>query len=172
MSTPDNDPASSLAVESLLEQLQHIPDPNNNFSSGSAHRRMSKDSEGYPSWLPKRPLHPAPASTYHSELAAPGPSSPTGEVPSTSPPFVGGRKATPRSVRIVSLEGGHVAATNHGHDQPPVPRVWSREMGVPLFSANAALNAEDERRATPRFRARGLRLELLVRAPSFHVGGC
>ncbi|KAJ7803990.1 hypothetical protein B0H14DRAFT_2384139, partial [Mycena olivaceomarginata] len=133
--------------------------------SDSAHRRMSKDSKGYPSWLPKRPLHPAPASTYHSELAAPGPSSPTGEVPSTPPPFVGGRKATPRSVRIVSLEGGHVAATNHGHDQPPAPRVCSRGMGVPLFPANAALSAEDERRATPRFRARGLRLELL-RSPS------
>jgi hypothetical protein len=85
---------------------------------------------------------------------------------------VGGRKATPRSVRIVSLEGGHVAAANHGHDQQPAPRVWSRGMGVPLFSANAALNAEDERRATPRFRARGLRLELLVRTPSFRVGGC
>ncbi|KAJ7328903.1 hypothetical protein DFH08DRAFT_1023468 [Mycena albidolilacea] len=149
MSTPDNDPGSSLAVESLLEQLQHIPDANNNSGSDSAHRRMSKDSEGYPSCLPKHPLYPAPTSTYHSELAAAGPSSFTGEVLST----------------LLLLEGGHVAATNHGHDQQPAPRVWSRGMGVPLFSANAALSAEDDRCAIPRFRARGLRLELL-RSPS------
>ncbi|KAK7452734.1 hypothetical protein VKT23_012135 [Stygiomarasmius scandens] len=31
---------------------------------------MSKDSEGYPSWLPQRPPPPAPASTIHGSVGA------------------------------------------------------------------------------------------------------
>ncbi|KAF8198242.1 hypothetical protein K438DRAFT_1759631 [Mycena galopus ATCC 62051] len=176
--TPTNE--SSLAgVESLLEQLQHVPDSdhtNAEPSSGSSpdnnsqRRRMSTNSEGYPSWLPKRPLHPAPASTFHSERdvppATPGPDAgPSGA--SEPPPPVGGRKATPRSVRIVSLQQDNEQARlgREATDLTTVaPRVWSRGMGTPL---PVTIMAEREKAADAkaRFRARGLQLELL-RAPS------
>ncbi|EEB89247.1 hypothetical protein MPER_12678, partial [Moniliophthora perniciosa FA553] len=56
--------------------------------------QMSKDSEGYPSWLPKRPPPPAPASTFQSSVGIPEPITPG---PSDSPmsPMMGGRKPTP-----------------------------------------------------------------------------
>src|ERR1700734_902232 len=57
-------------------------------SSPSPQHRIS-ESDGYPSWLPKRPPPPAPASTFQSSVH--------------SEPFVGGRKPTPQSVRIVNM---------------------------------------------------------------------
>ncbi|KAJ7667406.1 hypothetical protein B0H17DRAFT_1142715 [Mycena rosella] len=152
--SPTNE--SAAGVESLLEQLQ--ADNSEEPSSGSAHRRMSKDSEGYPSWLPKRPLHPAPASTFQSSVHEAGPS---------EPPFVGGRKPTPRSVRIVSLQDTTSAEKDRREptDQTrvgiPPPRVWSRGMGTPL-SATAFASPDNEPRAPqPKFNATGLHLELL-----------
>ncbi|KAF7308603.1 OPT oligopeptide transporter [Mycena chlorophos] len=146
--TPTN--GSSIAgVESLLEQLQQSEEP----SSGSqGRRRMSKDSEGYPSWLPKRPLHPAPASTIH------------GSVNESPGPFVGGRKPTPRSVRIVSMQDASTdrrEPTDQTKVNIPPPRVWSRGMGTPLLVANP-----DPPPPQPRFHATGLHLELL-RTPGF-----
>ncbi|KAF8630583.1 hypothetical protein AX17_005395 [Amanita inopinata Kibby_2008] len=93
-------------------------------SSPSPHRRMSKDSEGYPSWLPKRPPPPAPASTFHSSVGVPDfeqefgvlrypdlhdqdherPSPEDTEGASAAPYPGGGRRPTSRSVRIVSLQ--------------------------------------------------------------------
>ena len=35
-------------------------------SSLSPHQRASESDSGYPSWLPKRPPHPAPTSTFQS----------------------------------------------------------------------------------------------------------
>lgn len=112
-------------------------------------RRLSKDSEGYPSWLPRRPPPPAPASTlgqssviggagnYSLRTGTPGeytatgtgtpsPVDPDEELIDVGPvnefgelgygsvdPFAayggvgvnpGGRKPTPRSVRIVTLQ--------------------------------------------------------------------
>lgn len=120
---------------------------------------MSKDSEGYPSWLPKRPLHPAPASTFQGSLH---------EVagPSEQPPFVGGRKPTPRSVRIVSLQDAPYGEKDRREptDQTkvgsPTPRVWSRGMGTPMLFSSSPDNTP-ARTPQPKFHATGLHLELL-----------
>ncbi|KAJ7187122.1 hypothetical protein C8R46DRAFT_1058957 [Mycena filopes] len=153
---PTND-SSIAGVESLLEQLQ--AENSEEPSSGSPHRRMSKDSEGYPSWLPKRPLHPPPASTFQSSIHEAGPS---------EQPFVGGRKATPRSVRIVSLQDAPYGEkdrrepTDQTKVNVPPPRVWSRGMGTPI-SPNlfSSLDASQPRPPQPKFHATGLHLELL-----------
>lgn len=130
--------------------------------SSSVGRRMSKDSEGYPSWLPKRPPPPAPASTFHSSVGVPEPG------PSEPVPFVGGRKPTPRSIRIVSVqrqgygEKSRREPTNDtraGH----TPRVWSKASGAAMPSAMFA--SSGFRLPQPKFRSRGLHVELL-RNPS------
>src|SRR5712671_2784161 len=98
----------------------------------------STSSEGYPSWLPKRPPPPAPGSTLHSlsthmmfgsDAADPvdtfpgagaagmttaGGSRASGERQQTPLPFLGGRKPTPRSVRIVSMQDSNAAASGAG----------------------------------------------------------
>ena len=87
---------------------------------------VSTSSEGYPSWLPKRPPPPAPGSTLHSLSTAmmfgsDGPAEHPGGGPSedrqhqqTPVPFSGGRKPTPRSVRIVSMQDSNAATTATG----------------------------------------------------------
>jgi hypothetical protein len=84
----------------------------------------SSSSEGYPSWLPKRPPPPAPGSTLHSLSTAmifdgggAGPVDYAGTASAsedrqqqTPVPFSGGRKPTPRSVRIVSMQDSNAAA--------------------------------------------------------------
>ena len=104
---------------------------------------VSTSSEGYPSWLPKRPPPPAPGSTLHSlstammfdsggpaeyhpgagtgagaaAAGAAGAGGPAGassddRQPPQTPmvPFSGGRKPTPRSVRIVSMQDSNAAS--------------------------------------------------------------
>lgn len=133
--------------------------------SSSTPPRMSEGSEGYPSWLPRRPPPPDPGSTVHSS---------NGQfTPGLSPvePFTVGRKPTPRSVRVVSLQD----ATQPSRDQreiteqtrfshPLHPRVWSRattaRMSPTLMSA--AVRAQPR----PKFNSNGLHPELL-RNPSF-----
>ncbi|KAH7921692.1 hypothetical protein BV22DRAFT_1132073 [Leucogyrophana mollusca] len=131
--------------------------------SSSTHPRISDGSEGYPSWLPKRPPPPAPASTFHSSVGMfdPGPSE----------QFTGGRKATPRSVRVVSLQDA--VGRREPTDQSRVssnllrPRVWSRATtaGMSPTLVSAAINAQD-RMPRPKLRSVGLHPELL-RNPSF-----
>jgi hypothetical protein len=93
------------------------------------YNRENGSIEGYPSWLPKRPPPPAPGSTLHSLSTthvfsgggastgdpafdlAPGGSS-SAQTPTLA--FVGGRKPTPRSVRIVSMQDSSVAGTGTG----------------------------------------------------------
>jgi hypothetical protein len=93
---------------------------------------VSTSSEGYPSWLPKRPPPPAPGSTLHSLSTAMmfgsdgpaeqhtggGPISGASEgdrhQPQTPVPFSGGRKPTPRSVRIVSMQDSNAATSGAG----------------------------------------------------------
>ena len=97
---------------------------------------VSSSSEGYPSWLPKRPPPPAPGSTLHSLSTAMmfgsdgpaeqqhpgggaggggGPASGEGDRhPQTPVPFSGGRKPTPRSVRIVSMQDSNAATSAAG----------------------------------------------------------
>ncbi|KAG5643977.1 hypothetical protein DXG03_009266 [Asterophora parasitica] len=121
---------------------------------------MSKDSEGYPSWLPRRPPPPAPASTFHSSVGLPesGASEP--------PPFLGGRKPTPRSVRIVSLQESYAEKSRREpRDQTRVndsTRIWSRAAGAAMsptvFSSGDPLGS---RTPQPKFGSRGLHLELL-----------
>lgn len=131
--------------------------------SSSTHPRMSEGSEGYPSWLPKRPPPPDPGSTVHSSNGV--------HTPGLTPiePFNVGRKPTPRSVRVVSLQD----ATQPGRDQrditeqsrfsnPLRPRVWSRATtaGVSQTLVSAAVHAQD-RAIRPKFNSNGLHPELL-----------
>ncbi|KAI9456816.1 hypothetical protein BJY52DRAFT_1187652 [Lactarius psammicola] len=124
-------------------------------------------SEGYPSWLPKRPPPPAPGSTLHSLSTnvmfgpdvGPATDLPTGsphgsehvQVTTPQPPqasFAGGRKPTPRSVRIVSMQdspsasGGAGMVSRRETDQTTTrvssfpfgfgSRIWSRATASPL----------------------------------------
>lgn len=130
--------------------------------SSSSPNRM--DSDGYPSWLPKRPPPPAPASTFHSSVGVPeaGPSEPM--------PFTGGRKPTPRSVRIVSLQESYAGrGRREPTDQTRVannPRAWSRATGAAMSpAAFSSVEPYESRLLHPRFNSKGLHLELL-RNPS------
>ncbi|KAI0299996.1 hypothetical protein B0F90DRAFT_1926006 [Multifurca ochricompacta] len=135
--------------------------------------------EGYPSWLPKRPPHPAPGSTLHSlstnVMVGIDASPATADIPASSAngseqlplPFSGGRKPTPRSVRIVSMQdssapaaaavgvGGVGGGANGAHREPT-----DQSTRTPDARLRAALVAQ------PKFRSPGLHLELL-RDPSW-----
>jgi|SRR5882757_3165905 len=138
--------------------------------SSSTHPRISEGSEGYPSWLPRRPPAPppVPASTFHSSVGMFEPPPPE--------TFSGGRKATPRSVRVVSLQDNAQAGTNPYHrrdvtDQtlrtnPLRPRVWSRATttGLSPTLVSPAVDTQDRLHA-PKFQSTGLHPELL-RNPS------
>ncbi|KAI0033213.1 hypothetical protein K488DRAFT_85134 [Vararia minispora EC-137] len=115
-------------------------------------------SEGYPSWLPKRPPHPAPQSTLQSStgnMYASAADDVPAEPSPTIPPLWGGRKPTPRSVRIVK--------TREATDQT---RVWSRATGTGVSPTIVAQGLRSTPR--PRFRAPSLHLELL-RDPSWRA---
>jgi hypothetical protein len=117
-------------------------------SSPSPPHRIS-ESDGYPSWLPKRPPPPAPASTFQSSLH--------------SEPFVGGRKLTPRSVRIINMQDASQGERREPTDQTRIGhnRVWSRATGAGLsptvFGSATGLTQVPR----PRFRTSALHLELL-----------
>ena len=146
-------------------------------NSPTGHRQVSEqpssslgrqtDSDGYPSWLPRRPPPPAPASTFDSSVGLP-------DVPQAEPPpFVGGRKPTPRSVRIVSLQQQQQAVhTEKGGREATddtrvadAARAWSRASGAGVSPAVFAAGNADFRPLRPKFRAKGLHIELL-RSPS------
>ncbi|KAH0835522.1 hypothetical protein J3R83DRAFT_9211 [Lanmaoa asiatica] len=129
--------------------------------SSSTHPRASEGSEGYPSWLPKRPPPPDPGSTIHSSNGQ--------YTPGLTPvePFSIGRKPTPRSVRVVSLQD----ATHPGRDRrditeqtrfsnPLRPQVWSRATtaGMSPTLVSAAVHSHAPR---PKFKSNGLHPELL-----------
>ena len=172
-------------------------------SSPSPNRRTSRESEGYPSWLPKRPPPPPPASTFHSSMGIPDFDQDFGVIrnrelrdvhrdaeltdPGTegSPPitYFGGRKPTPRSVRIVSLQdslgaggvvdGGKRISSGHPVDYAapspgpagilPEVQVLTRAGGAGISAAAQA--AASATRSHPRFNARGLHLQIF-RSPS------
>ena len=155
---------------------QSSPDrPLHNSSPPTIQREVSEqpssslgrqtDSDGYPSWLPRRPPPPPPASTFDSSVGLP-------DVEPT--PFVGGRKPTPRSVRIVSLqqqqqqpvhsEKGRREATDDTR-VADAARAWSKASGAAVSPAVFAAGNTDFRPLQPKFRARGLHIELL-RSPS------
>ena len=132
-------------------------------SSPHSPRGLSSSSEGYPSWLPQRPPGPAPHSTIQSSVA--GMFSDAG--PSTEPVIVG-RKATPRSVRIVSLSQAEQTTRREPTDQSRAfsgaghARAWSRATSAALtptlFSASAGGEGQLPR---PRFKTPALKLDLL-----------
>lgn len=162
----------STSSESPLSASAPGDSPNRGYvserPSSSTHPRISEGSEGYPSWLPKRPPPPAPASTFHSSVGMFEPPPPE--------TFSGGRKATPRSVRVVSLQDTAQASANPYNrrdimDQtpqtnPPRPRVWSRATTAGLSGTLVLPTIKtQEHSQAPKFRSSGLHPELL-RNPS------
>lgn len=135
--------------------------------SSSTQPRASEGSEGYPSWLPRRPPPPDPGSTIHSSNGLYTP----GLTPVEA--FSVGRKPTPRSVRVVSLQDATQPGRDHRNiteqsrfSNPLRPRVWSRATtaGVSPTLVSAAVRAQD--RVRPKFNSNGLHPELL-RNPTF-----
>lgn len=124
-------------------------------SSASPQPRYSEASDGYPSWLPKRPPPPAPASTFHSSA------------PSV-PYLVQGRKPTPRSVRIISTQESErrepTDQTRMSSGNALHQRAWSRATGAGMSpTVLGSINGAPVPR--PRFRSSALHLELL-KSPS------
>lgn len=152
--TPDSSAGQSSSGSSPSD-LQG--DVSEQHSSLSPHR-ASETSDGYPSWLPKRPPPPAPGSTLQS--SAP------------SEPFIGGRKPTPRSVRIISLQDSSQGERREPTDQTRVSnplhaRVWSRATGSAMSpTVFGSQNLSHVPR--PKFRISALHLELL-RSPSLRT---
>lgn len=162
----------STSSDSPLSASAHGDSPNRGYvserPSSSTHPRISEGSEGYPSWLPRRPPPPAPASTFHSSVGMFEPPPPE--------TFSGGRKATPRSIRVVSLQDNAQASANPYNrrditDQTPQnnslrPRVWSRATTTGLSGTVVLPTVKtQEHSQTPKFRSTGLHPELL-RNPS------
>ncbi|KAJ4493554.1 hypothetical protein C8J55DRAFT_554991 [Lentinula edodes] len=124
---------------------------------------MSRDSEGYPTWLPKRPPPPPPASTFASSIGGH-----ESVPPATPSPMLGGRRPTPRSVRIVSLEQREAEKAREPTDHTRVPsnhRVWSRATGSALTPTAFSPDPYMPRLPPPRFRSRGVNFDLM-RNPS------
>lgn len=126
--------------------------------------------DGYPSWLPRRPPHPEPASTLPSMRVL---DSPEGEPIPDTPTFApGGRKPTPRSVRVVRMHGDATPepadsfarrvptdATRVNH--PVQTRVWSRATTAGLTPTLFAGTPIPPNAPRPRFRSRAFHPELL-----------
>ncbi|KAF7986914.1 hypothetical protein HWV62_12697 [Athelia sp. TMB] len=130
-------------------------DPPSSASPSSPHRKSaSAGSDGYPSWLPRRPPPPAPASTFHSSAGAPSPG------PSDFAFAFGGRRPTPRSVRIVNVPG-HRAQPTDTTRVPSGPLAFSKATGAPV----AAYREAHAGARRPRFRAAGMNAAL-VESPS------
>lgn len=176
-------------------RLPHNDNPAAQSSTPSTPTASIPGSEGYPSWLPKRPLPPAPGSTLHSlntnvmfgPDASPATDLPTGsahgsERVQATPqpphvPFAGGRKPTPRSVRIVSMQdaaaGTAPVVSRRETDQtttrtPDAASAAHSHAHARLraVTAAAAAAAAAAGAVQPKFRSSGLHLELL-RDPSW-----
>lgn len=114
--------------------------------------RVSEASDGYPSWLPKRPPPPEPTSTFQSSQRS--------EVLGA----IGGRKPTPRSVRIISTQDSSMGERREPTDQTRVgnplhARVWSRAAGAAVTPSTFGNGLPQAPR--PKFRTSALHLELL-----------
>lgn len=139
----------------------------------------SSSSEGYPSWLPRRPPGPAPRSTVHSSVA--GMYAESGPSAGAADPFagVGGRKATPRSVRVVSLHNSMRASKDpYARREPTDPsrlpataahaRVWSRATSAGLTPTVFSTTPQQTNVPKPRFKSTSFHPELL-RNPSWKM---
>jgi hypothetical protein len=137
-------------------------------TASTSPRRLSEASEGYPSWLPKRPPPPGPTSTIRSSLDRHGP------LPAERFPFVGGRRPTPRHMRVVSIQDASQAEKDgrrEATDQTRVSnfpghrRVWSRATSAGLTTTVFSSEPLLPQVPRPGFHAKGLQLEVL-RNPS------
>ncbi|KII84855.1 hypothetical protein PLICRDRAFT_57382 [Plicaturopsis crispa FD-325 SS-3] len=166
--SPPSTPKRSSPAESPQDPLAESSEQQSSPQRAS----RSDGSEGYPSWLPRRPPHPAPASTFTSVGAMP----PNIDAPGEQ--HWGGRKPTPRSVRIVSMpdstqdEKNNAASRREPTDQtrvsnPAHQRVWSRATSAGMSpTVFGSASPFDMRYPRPRFRSTALHLELL-RSPSW-----
>ncbi|KAI0795920.1 hypothetical protein C8Q75DRAFT_802985 [Abortiporus biennis] len=176
--TPKSSQQSSpLAVDSSSAPPLPPTSSEQPSSSPQSPHFLSSSSEGYPSWLPKRPPPPAPRSTIHSTSIVgmfnePGTSASTGE------PFVGGRKPTPRSVRVVSLQNSTQGGKDaYGRREPTDPsrfsgpahaRVWSRATSAGLTPTVFSSTPLQSQLPRPRFHTSSFHPELL-RNPSWKM---
>lgn len=169
-STPEAPADLSSSPEDVSPVDQRGSESEQPTSPSPAGMSTGRDSEGYPTWLPKRPPPPAPASTFQSSE---GHQAGQAQAGPSEQPYVGGRKPTPRSVRIVSLQepyGYGEKDRREPTDQtrvsnPMHPRVWSRATGAGVSPTVFSSDPFQSRIPQPKFRSRGLHLELL-RNPS------
>jgi hypothetical protein len=160
---PSKSSANSSPVEFEPRAGPQITTEPSSSSPQSPQQESSVSETGYPSWLPRRPPPPGPRSTIHSSSAL-GMFNDAGPGPSQEP-FIGGRKATPRSVRIVNSQSGE-KDSQHPRRESTEPsrliagaqnRVWSRAtsagMSPTVFSAASV--------PRPRFRSTSLHPEIL-----------
>lgn len=172
-------PGSSLSPQVPTNpNVSATPSPTDNHQEQEqSTSRLSRDSEGYPSWLPKRPPPPAPASTFQSSILGGRDLSPS-PVEQPTPTVFGGRKPTPRSVRIVNLQDelvGSIEKDAAGLSKEPTeqmrsgvhapPKVWTRATGAPPATFIASEQDDFLPLPPPRFNAKNLHLQIL-RNPS------
>lgn len=168
--TPKSSSPSDSPIEFELRAGPQLTTEPSSSSPQSPQQDSSVSEAGYPSWLPKRPPPPGPRSTIHS-ASVPGMLDEAG--PSHEP--FGGRRATPRSVRIVSLpnELYPEKESSHPRRESTDPsrlfsgaqaRVWSRATSAGM--SPTLLSTVSVPR--PRFRSTSLHLELL-RSPSWRM---
>lgn len=167
--TPPEQPETSSSSPGASTSPADTRGENDHSENTSPHRM---DSEGYPAWLPQRPPPPAPASTVRSSTMDVTTVQEAG--PSSHPPssYFGGRRATPRSVRIVSMQDSAYGVEEKERRVPTdhtrvgsTPRVWSRATGAALSPTVFSTTDLPTRGLQPKFRSRGLNIDLL-RNPS------
>ncbi|PBK94339.1 hypothetical protein ARMGADRAFT_965263 [Armillaria gallica] len=167
--TPPEQPETSSSSPGASTSPADTRGDNDHSENTSPHRM---DSEGYPAWLPQRPPPPAPASTVRSSTMDVTTVQEAG--PSSHPPssYFGGRRATPRSVRIVSMQDSAYGVEEKERRVPTdhtrvgsTPRVWSRATGTALSPTVFSTTDLPTRGLQPKFRSRGLNIDLL-RNPS------
>ncbi|KZV98906.1 hypothetical protein EXIGLDRAFT_763136 [Exidia glandulosa HHB12029] len=139
-----------------------------------AHSRQpsSGREDGYPSWLPRRPGPPVPRSTMHSSVAPYDAHEPDDAAQDPRAHLGHGRRATQRSVRIVSLPDTEKGAesrreptdTTRVGPTPSHARVYSRGT-APALSPTMLATAPLLAAPRPRFNEPNLHIELL-RNPS------
>lgn len=151
--SPDQDQSPTTDASPVSATAPHPP------------RIETPRSEGYPSWLPRRPRPPPPQSTVHSQhLDA-----------YVDHPSMGERRPTSRSVRIVSVTPSQTSNENQSQHLPtegglaPPPRsparAYSRHTSAALVSHLNPTPLPAMAPPPPRFATRGLNLQLL-RDPS------
>ncbi|KAL7278266.1 hypothetical protein ACG7TL_008242 [Trametes sanguinea] len=156
--SPKSSSRPSSAVESEQSRARaHGPTPGSEAHSSTPQspQGVSSSSEGYPSWLPKRPPPPAPRSTLQSSVAGMF----TEAGPSTEPTFPADKD--PR--REPTDQSRAFSGPAHAH-----ARVWSRATSAGLTPTLFSAGGTEAQLPRPRFRTPALHMELL-RNPSWKM---